>query len=147
MPNIATFVPKHRSTSGRGADLEAKLPRLRRILEEQRQFRLDQLAELAAEEDDAVRHLGVGVVEDVDASADSARAEVTTVIAAAARRALNDIEAALQRMRLGTYGRCVRCGTPIELRRLAALPQAAMCMECQRDTETEPQQRLSGVRW
>jgi len=42
------------------------------------------------------------------------------------------IDAALVRLDDGTYGRCVRCGRPIDPERLDALPWAAHCIECQR---------------
>lgn len=147
MPSIATSVQTRRSSSTSRGELEVRLPRLRRVLEEQRRFRVDQLAELATEEDEALNHSGIGPVEDLDASADSARAEVSTVIAAAARKALDDIEDALARMRSGDYGRCVRCGTAIEVRRLVALPQAAMCMECQRGAEVATFRHVTDFSW
>jgi DnaK suppressor protein len=39
--------------------------------------------------------------------------------------------AALQRIEEGTYGICVECEERISLRRLAALPTAALCIRCQ----------------
>jgi DnaK suppressor protein len=45
---------------------------------------------------------------------------------------LADVEAALERIEAGTYGRCVRCGSPIAAERLEALPWAATCIDCQR---------------
>ena len=48
--------------------------------------------------------------------------------------ALDAVNAALARMRAGTYGRCVTCDDPIPAERLVALPEAARCIECQRRT-------------
>jgi DnaK suppressor protein len=42
------------------------------------------------------------------------------------------IEAALARLEAGEYGECVRCGEPIDPRRLALDPAAAQCMPCAR---------------
>jgi len=42
------------------------------------------------------------------------------------------VDEALARFEAGTFGRCVRCGHPIALDRLEALPWAARCIECQR---------------
>ena len=42
------------------------------------------------------------------------------------------IEAALRRIRDGTFGFCLRCEDPISLRRLLAVPHAAFCITCQR---------------
>jgi DnaK suppressor protein len=111
------------------------MPRLRRMLEDHRRFRLDQLADLAAEEVAAARRSEVGHIDDLDASADSARIEVSTVIAAGARRTLDDIDLALARIRSGQYGWCERCHAEIDVQRLMALPQAGLCMECQRREE------------
>lgn len=44
---------------------------------------------------------------------------------------LRDVEAALLRLREGTYGRCVRCGEPIPYARLEAFPTAKRCQPCQ----------------
>ncbi len=50
-------------------------------------------------------------------------------------RQLDDIEAALARLRDGTYGRCERCGRPIARERLEVRPEASMCVTCQGDVE------------
>ncbi len=48
---------------------------------------------------------------------------------------LQDIDAALQRVSVGTYGRCTTCGADIPATRLAAYPTAKRCMPCQEDHE------------
>jgi RNA polymerase-binding protein DksA len=50
---------------------------------------------------------------------------------------LADIEAALERMRGGTYGECVDCGEDIVLARLEAYPTAKRCQPCQTRHEDE----------
>jgi len=42
------------------------------------------------------------------------------------------VEAAIARLDDGTYGRCTECHGPIAPDRLAALPWAALCIDCQR---------------
>lgn len=42
-----------------------------------------------------------------------------------------DIDQALMRMREGSYGLCVRCGRPIDERRLEAIPTARYDASCQ----------------
>ncbi len=48
---------------------------------------------------------------------------------------VEEIEAALRRIAVGTYGVCVECGAPIDPARLEARPQAARCITCQRRRE------------
>jgi RNA polymerase-binding protein DksA len=45
---------------------------------------------------------------------------------------LEAVDAALRRLDDGSYGACLRCGSPIAAERLDALPWAAHCIECQR---------------
>jgi len=49
-----------------------------------------------------------------------------------ARQELNEIEAAQQRMADGNYGTCFRCGRPIPVSRLRALPYTRYCITCDR---------------
>lgn len=43
---------------------------------------------------------------------------------------LSDVNAALQELDAGTYGRCQNCGQEILQERLEALPQARLCLAC-----------------
>lgn len=52
---------------------------------------------------------------------------------------LGQIAAALERLDLGTYGRCADCGGPIAPSRLRAKPEAARCLACQERAEQLPQ--------
>jgi RNA polymerase-binding protein DksA len=48
---------------------------------------------------------------------------------------LRDVDAALARVDAGTYGICENCGRPIGEKRLAAMPSAVYCFECQSTLE------------
>jgi RNA polymerase-binding protein DksA len=48
---------------------------------------------------------------------------------------LDAIDAALERLDAGTYGRCIDCGTTIPRSRLAQHPEAARCVACQQRSE------------
>jgi DnaK suppressor protein len=85
------------------------------MLEEQRQFRIDQLTEAAPE----------------PWTMSEAELEIRETILRGAQLALADVESALDRMRLGTYGKCVHCGSQLPTERLEVVPQAALCMPCQ----------------
>ncbi len=105
-------------------DLSEHLPQLRGALLQQRCFRVEQLTELA------------GATCPASASIpDQQRNHVMLLVRTAALGALVDIDAALNRMRLGCYGRCPSCGTAIELERLEVLPMVALCMSCQREID------------
>lgn len=108
----------------------AELEQLRAMLEEQQDFRIEQLAALARP--GAPGPLG------------SADTEISASLAAGARAALQDVRAALLRMADGSYGLCTLCGTSLGRERLEILPQAAMCMGCQRGTATAPAARDAG---
>jgi RNA polymerase-binding transcription factor DksA len=62
----------------------------------------------------------------VDLADDEALAGIDDVI----RREIRDTQAALQRMKNGTYGICTSCGKRIDAARLDAVPTASHCMEC-----------------
>jgi RNA polymerase-binding protein DksA len=51
------------------------------------------------------------------------------------RRQIQDIDAALQKMALGTYGYCESCGKSISMKRLDAVPAARLCGKCARGME------------
>jgi DnaK suppressor protein len=44
------------------------------------------------------------------------------------REALDEVEAAIQRLEAGNYGRCEVCGKPIGAARLEAMPAARLCI-------------------
>jgi RNA polymerase-binding transcription factor DksA len=48
---------------------------------------------------------------------------------------IREIEDALRRLSLGTYGTCVRCKCSIGRRRLEAFPSVSRCTQCQREHE------------
>lgn len=50
-------------------------------------------------------------------------------------RQLEAVELALARLADGSYGHCVHCGQPVSAARLQAHPSAALCLDCQQDSE------------
>ena len=61
------------------------------------------------------------------------RAQLSAVLDATRRRAA-DVEAALEAVRAGRWGRCERCAGPIGAERLEARPSARTCVACARLT-------------
>ena len=43
---------------------------------------------------------------------------------------LHEVKQALNRIKKGTYGKCINCGKPIPLNRLKAFPAAKYCINC-----------------
>jgi RNA polymerase-binding transcription factor DksA len=62
---------------------------------------------------------------------------VQAVLDAAAIERLADLNDALRRLDEGTYGICERCGAPIPMARLEALPHVRLCVQCQGADETQ----------
>jgi len=54
---------------------------------------------------------------------------------------LSKVEAALDRIREGTYGSCASCGKAIPRERLEAVPSADLCLECQTAADAADQFR------
>jgi DnaK suppressor protein len=98
-------------------------------LDLQRRFRVAQLEDLA-----------VAAAEPASAT-DPARRQITRALTVAAESVLSDIDAALNRLQHGTYGKCQHCAAPIPFERLEALPMTRLCMPCQYATETSRPER------
>jgi DnaK suppressor protein len=82
-----------------------------------------------------------------DIAADAAQDEMSCQLAEVEARELAQIEAALERMRNGTYGICEVTGKPIPLARLQALPYATMCIEAQRELEKQMRSGRRAIDW
>jgi RNA polymerase-binding transcription factor DksA len=50
---------------------------------------------------------------------------------------ISEVDAALERLEAGSYGRCQACGEPIEPARLEERPYTRFCLEDQRRVERE----------
>lgn len=91
-----------------------------------------------------LRDLGVSFEDIVDAARDSnlddehdpegttiaAERSLVSSLARSSERHLAEVDAALERLAAGTYGRCVRCGGPIAADRLDARPSTPVCIAC-----------------
>ena len=94
-------------------------------------------AQLATERDRVMgqlRELGVDRNNFDEGFADSGqvtaeRGEVDALVGTL-RETLLDIDAALEKFDIGTYGICESCGSPIAEARLEAMPMARLCMAC-----------------
>ncbi|MFC7530979.1 TraR/DksA family transcriptional regulator [Actinoplanes sp. GCM10030250] len=62
---------------------------------------------------------------------DPAEAHTRAALLTATRANLDQLSRALLRIAEGTYGRCEKCGAPINPERLEILPHARFCVPCQ----------------
>jgi DnaK suppressor protein len=58
---------------------------------------------------------------------------------------LRNVKAALRRVRDRSFGTCLECELPISLKRLAAVPWASHCIQCQENSDREGRAAESDV--
>jgi DnaK suppressor protein len=59
-------------------------------------------------------------------------------------RLLRQVKAALRRLHDGTFGTCLDCESAISPRRLAAVPWAPLCIQCQESADRNGQEAADG---
>ncbi len=80
------------------------------------------------------------IVEEGDAAQSSERRDMAFAQRERLAARINRLTAALERLAAGRYGRCEVCGREIEPARLAAVPEAATCRQCQERLERSGQE-------
>lgn len=70
-----------------------------------------------------------------EASVSEIYAELNLALLEHHQKELSDLEAALKRIKTGSYGVCVECGDPVGIERLHANPAASRCISCQESYE------------
>lgn len=70
-----------------------------------------------------------------DVASDYVEQEILETLENTVRATLMDVDAALDRIKSGTYGLCEDCGEAIDRARLKARPWASRCLKCQRRVE------------
>lgn len=108
--------------------LEGRLRARESALRDRVQSHRDRLGEPAS----ATGNTFIAGIEGARADADDER-EVALLMHD--RHELDEVLAALQRIRQGTYGMCSGCGETIEMGRLRVAPEARLCLGCQRSVE------------
>ena len=112
----------------------SKLAELRAELEQQRENLRKEIVEQGgdADSDDAAIDVERGFADSAHSTAERAR---LLSVMKALRSNLRWVDRALTKMELGTYGTCERCGNPIGIERLEALPWAILCIDCKQKGE------------
>lgn len=106
----------------------------RLLLIEERSGYVRQAEELKAEADSLALEHEPGDVqfdeEGGEGGTSNVDRELDLVLSAQARNAITEIDRALAKLEVGTYGICEQCGRPIPQARLSALPYASLCVAC-----------------
>jgi DnaK suppressor protein len=58
---------------------------------------------------------------------------------------LNQVRAALQRIHVGSFGACIECEQAINPKRLAAVPWAPRCIQCQEAVDQDVPERMDFI--
>lgn len=72
---------------------------------------------------------------DDDTATDKAKHERIQALQTQLNRSVIEMRKALTKIKVGSYGNCENCGKLIDTDRLAAMPQATLCMDCERKKE------------
>ena len=113
---------------------EAKLAELGAALEEQRDNLRKEIVEQGGDPDSDDVEIDVEPNFADSAHSTAERARLLSVMKAL-RSNLRWVDRALTKMDLRTYGVCERCGNPIAIERLEALPWAILCIGCKQKGE------------
>lgn len=108
------------------------LLRLHKTLVERRKDLLRKLS------DDLADLGGRSTGDTADVAFDAGSDEMASQLAELEARELKQIERALAKLENGTYGQCEGCSCKIPTGRLNILPYAAVCVNCQREMEEDP---------
>jgi DnaK suppressor protein len=107
-----------------------ELNRFRGLLDELRSDLRSQLGELGANPDEDSLETGDFDYGFADSAQSTAERGKVLALIDRLRGQLRDVERALRKMDDGTYGLCERCGQPIGIERLEALPYSTLCVSC-----------------
>jgi DnaK suppressor protein len=114
---------------------------MRERLERERDVAIGRLRDLGISphlDDEEAPHAGTDTVRDEgDVAQASERQDLSFLTRERVAERVNQLSAALRRLDEGHYGLCERCGGVIEPARLAALPEAMACRDCQEILERE----------
>lgn len=119
-----------------------------RLMQQRLMTRRQELRRYLAGEVNALREneMTTGVGDEIDISVDSEHAAIRSQLADFESRELKQIDAALERVETGRYGKCDTCDGTIGSERLRAVPYVAECIDCARKAERRAN-RPQGSAW
>ena len=94
----------------------------------------DQLREIASENPAVKGDFDVRV-EDLGSSMEDSAQEMTTLdqrqaLVTVLEKKRKEVKDAIEKIKAGSYGKCIKCSVDIKKERLVAMPVAALCMDC-----------------
>jgi RNA polymerase-binding transcription factor DksA len=129
-----TAAPAKKTATKKPAPLDKFLEGQKKALLEERETYTRQATNLRAEAEQLAQDRDPG---DVQFDEESGQGDTMNVererdlaLSAQALAAVDEIDRALEKIDLGTYGVCEKCGDKIPKERLKALPYAALCVKC-----------------
>lgn len=111
------------------------LKKFRKLLEEERARAASEINALQEMDSDATESQETGELSDydqhpADQATETFERERDLAMEENEQVILRESEAALKKIENGTYGTCERCGKPIGVARLEAIPYTPYCIEC-----------------
>ena len=135
-PSKPAVAPRPRTPTPvkRRGPLDKFLVEQRALLHEERVGHTRQAESLRAEAEQLAAEMEPGDIQFDEESGEGATMNVERerdlALSAQNRAAVDEIDRALAKIDIGTYGLCEQCGQPIPRPRLKALPYAALCVSC-----------------
>ena len=125
---------KKAAPAKKAAPLDKFLEGQVKLLNEERETYTRQATTLRAEADQLAQDRDPGDVQFDEESGQgdsmNVERERDLALSAQALAAVDEIDRAFEKIELGTYGVCEKCGENIPKERLKALPYAALCVKC-----------------
>ncbi len=103
-------------------------------IESQRRLVVSRLRRLRREDPFSTEDRAIIVEPGTDAAVLSGH-ERTVIMEQRLKNDLKEIEAAIKKIKRGTYGKCERCSEAIDVKRLEVKPQALYCLKCESEIE------------
>src|SRR6476646_2848411 len=117
------------TTTARAARMPKKaLEKYRKLLHEKKTALLAELAKTKHAEEETTEESTQDIA---DRAVSSYTREFLYSLNDTARNTMQQIDQALSRIEDGTYGLCLNCGSPMNEKRLTAIPWSRHCLECQ----------------
>jgi DnaK suppressor protein len=133
-PAATKAAPAKKAPVKKGGPLDKFLEGQLKALSDERATYMRQATSLRAEADQLAQDRDPGDVQFDEESGQgdsmNVERERDLALSAQALAAVDEIDRAVEKVHLGTYGICEKCGENIPRERLRALPYAALCVKC-----------------